>query len=157
MVGSFPDCCPRAAIGRRRAAEQRDELASLHSITSSARASSGSGKVRRGNYRLVSSFMSAARTTLPHLSVSSAKSLPNSVGESASAVPPSSPSRALTLGSARSCIDLLVELVHDLVGRGLGCAHAPPSARLVARHELTPGRNIGQYCHARRRGHRKRA
>ena len=37
-VGSFPACCARAAIGHaRRAAEQRDELAALHSITSSAR------------------------------------------------------------------------------------------------------------------------
>ena len=39
-------CCARAANGqRRRAAEQRDELAALHSITSSARPSSGSGMV----------------------------------------------------------------------------------------------------------------
>src|SRR5262249_47748179 len=33
---------------RRRAAEQRDEIAPLHSITSSARASSGSGTFRYG-------------------------------------------------------------------------------------------------------------
>src|SRR5262249_48440923 len=45
MIGGFPDgCCPRAASGH--ATEQRDELASLHSITSSAVASSLSGTVR---------------------------------------------------------------------------------------------------------------
>src|SRR5215470_12541142 len=37
---------PRRERPRRRAAEQRDELAPLHSITSSARASSVSGTVR---------------------------------------------------------------------------------------------------------------
>ena len=31
MVGSFPACCARAASGHaRRAAEQRDEVASFH-------------------------------------------------------------------------------------------------------------------------------
>src|SRR5207245_10262225 len=37
---------PAAGVGARRAAEQRDELASLHSITSSTRASRLSGTVR---------------------------------------------------------------------------------------------------------------
>jgi len=38
MVGSFPGCCARRERPcHRRAAEQRDELAPLHSITSSAR------------------------------------------------------------------------------------------------------------------------
>ena len=48
MVGSFAGCCaPRRDRPRRRAAEQRDELAPRnHSITSSARASSGSGMTR---------------------------------------------------------------------------------------------------------------
>src|SRR5262249_61752211 len=47
-----PDRWPRALLGprrqrpgSRRAAEQRDELAPPHSITSSARASNGSGTV----------------------------------------------------------------------------------------------------------------
>src|SRR5262249_19229873 len=38
--------CARCERPRRCAAEQRDELAPVHSITSSARPSSGSGKVR---------------------------------------------------------------------------------------------------------------
>ena len=42
----FPNCCARAASGqRRRAAEQRDELAALHSITSSASSRNESGIV----------------------------------------------------------------------------------------------------------------
>src|SRR5262249_42737678 len=43
----------------------------------------------------------AARITLAHFSVSSARSLPNAAGVSASAVPPRSAKRALILGSAR--------------------------------------------------------
>src|SRR5262249_40633923 len=38
---------------RRRAAEQRDELAALHSITSSARASSGDGMVRPSAFAVI--------------------------------------------------------------------------------------------------------
>src|SRR5262245_60063274 len=118
-----------------RAADERDELPPPHSITSSARASSGSGKVRRGNYRLVSSFMSAARTTLPHLSESSAKSFPNSAGDSASAVPPNSPSRALSLGSARPALISLLSLSTISVGVVLG---APRPNQTLASY---PGRN----------------
>src|SRR5215510_7544835 len=39
-------CCARDANGRARAAEQRDELATLHSITSSARARTVAGRSR---------------------------------------------------------------------------------------------------------------
>ena len=47
MVGTFPGCCARAPSPRsRRAAEQRDEVAPLHSITSSARVSNVGGTVR---------------------------------------------------------------------------------------------------------------
>jgi hypothetical protein len=48
IVGSFVDCCARARERprSRRAAEQRDELAPVHSITSSAATCSVSGTVR---------------------------------------------------------------------------------------------------------------
>src|SRR6266566_5201096 len=49
-----------------------------------------------------SGLMLAARITLAHLSVSSARSLPNAAGVSAVAVPPKSAKRALILGSARA-------------------------------------------------------
>ena len=46
MVGTFPSLRPRRERPRGRcAAEQRDKLASLHSITSSARASNVGGTV----------------------------------------------------------------------------------------------------------------
>src|SRR6185503_4433074 len=46
-------------------------------------------------------FAPANLTTLPHFSVSSATSLPNSPGEPGSSVAPSSANRACALGSAR--------------------------------------------------------
>jgi hypothetical protein len=46
-----------------------------------------------------SGLMLAVRITLAHFSVSSPISLPNSVGESARAVPPSPASRACVIGS----------------------------------------------------------
>src|SRR5947207_7883420 len=48
-----------------------------------------------------STLMFAARTTLAHFSVVSARSLAKSTGDPASAVPPRSASRALTLASPR--------------------------------------------------------
>ena len=50
---------PRRERPRRRAAEQRDELAPSHSITSSARASSVGGTVRR-SMRAVSALMTSS-------------------------------------------------------------------------------------------------
>ena len=49
-------------------------------------------------------------TTLPHFSVSSAMSFPKSAGETASAMPPRSASRALILGSARAALISLLSL-----------------------------------------------
>src|SRR5499426_4220956 len=51
-----------------------------------------------------SGLMLAARITLPHFSVSSAMSLPNSAGVIGIGAPPSSTSRALSLGSARPAL-----------------------------------------------------
>jgi len=57
-----------------------------------------------------SSLMSAARITLPHFSVSSAISLPKSVGEPGSPVPPRSAIRALIFGSASASFISLFNL-----------------------------------------------
>src|SRR5207249_957447 len=89
----------------------------------------------RGDHRLDSSLMLAARTTLPHLSLSSAKSFPNSAGETAKAVPPSSPSRALSLGSARPALISSLSLSTISVGVALG---APMPNHTLASY---PGRN----------------
>jgi hypothetical protein len=64
-------------------------------------------------YRVIrpaySALMLAARITFPHLSVSSAMSLPNSAGEPAS-VGSTSASRALTFGSASAALISLLSL-----------------------------------------------
>ena len=69
-----------------------------------------------------------------------------------------SASRGLQLGIGERRIDLLVELVDDLGGRGsralLSRCHG---ACLVARHEVGHGRDIRQYLLTRRGGHRKGA
>ena len=102
----------------------------------------------------IPALMLAARITLAHFSVSSAMSLPKSAGEPAMRPPPKvgKPRPHLGIGEAR--VDLLVELVDDLGRRVPGRADAEPSARLVARHEIAHGRNVGQRFRARRRGYR---
>src|SRR5262249_36637976 len=50
----------------------------------------------------------------------------------------------LDLGIGKASVDLLVELLDDLGRRGLWCANAVPSARLVAPHELSRGRDVRQ-------------
>ena len=62
----------------------------------------------------------AARITLPHFSVSSAMSLPNSAGEPAKRVPPKSASRALILGSARAALISLLSFSTISAGVFLG-------------------------------------
>ena len=67
---------------------------------------------------IYSGLMFAARSiTLIDFSVSSVINLPNSVGEPASTVPPSSTSWALILGSASPAFISLIELVDEIVGR----------------------------------------
>src|SRR5258708_34269591 len=67
-----------------------------------------------------SALMFAARTTLPHFSVSSAMSLPKSAGEPASAVPPRSASFAFSLGSARAAVISLLGLSTVSTGVAFG-------------------------------------
>src|SRR5262249_3945373 len=54
--------------------------------------------------------MPANFTTLPHFSVSSARSLPKSAGEPGSVEAPSSANRAYDLGSARTAFTALLTL-----------------------------------------------
>src|SRR5262249_13113053 len=56
----------------------------------------------------------------------------------------------LKLRISKACIDLRVELFDDLGRHGLRRAHAEPRARLVARNELTQGRDVRQYARAGR-------
>src|SRR5262249_14555216 len=77
-----------------------------------------------------SGLMPANLTTLPHFSVSLAMSLPNSVGESGRTVPPSSVSRALTLGSPRPALISLLSLSMTSLGVSLGAPR--PSTELTS-------------------------
>src|SRR5499433_3737860 len=61
------------------------------------------------------------------------------------------------VGIGEASVDLLAELVDDLGRRGLRCADAVPIARLVARHELSHGRDVRQHVRARGGGYRERA
>src|SRR5262249_15622176 len=54
-------------------------------------------------------------------------------------------------------VNFLVELVNNLRRCVLGRADAIPLARLVARHELTHGRDVRQHVRARGGGYRERA
>src|SRR6266508_2990972 len=82
-----------------------------------------------------SGLMLAARITLPHFSVSSAMSLLKSAGEPTNAVPPSSASRALILGSARPALISWLSLPMISVGVFLG---VPIATNALA---SKPGRN----------------
>jgi hypothetical protein len=82
-----------------------------------------------------SGLMLAARITLPRFSACSLMSLPKSAGQ------------GQCRSSARRAfhVDLVVELVDDLEGRGLRWADAEPDACLVARHKFPDSRDIGQH------------
>ena len=88
--------------------------------------------------------MLAARTTLPHFSVSSAMSLPKSAGEPASTVLPRSAMRALILVSARPALISRLSLSTISAGVPLG-APMPnqPLASKPGRKSPTVG-NVGQ-------------
>src|SRR5215470_17149169 len=102
-----------------------------------------------------SGLMPANLITLPHFSVSSAISLPNSAGEPGSTVAPKSAKRALIMGSARPAFTSLLST--SMIAAGvLRRAETEPCARLVARHEIAHDRNFGQHVGARRGGHRER-
>src|SRR5262249_20686156 len=62
----------------------------------------------------------------------------------------------LHLGVVESRVDLFVELVDDLGRRGLRYAEAVPITPLVARQELTHGRDVRQRVRARRSGYCER-
>src|SRR5262249_41594813 len=59
----------------------------------------------------------------------------------------------LDLGIGEARIDFLVKLVHYLGWSVLGCSDAGPITRLVARHKLIHGRDVGQFVPARRGGY----
>src|SRR5262249_41617608 len=74
-----------------------------------------------------SALMLAARSTLPHFSVSSAMNLPKSAGEPANTVPPSSARRLLSAGSERPALISLLSFPMMSAGVFLG-APTPPQA-----------------------------
>src|SRR5262245_6207634 len=84
--------------------------------------------------------MLAARITLAHFSVSSAMSLPNSDGVSASGVPPKSAKRALILGSARAAVISLLSLSMISAGVFLG---APTPSQSPASKPGTNSLTVG--------------
>src|SRR6266478_1140696 len=81
-----------------------------------------SGLVQRDLWNVgdQSGLMFAARTTLPHFSVSSAINLPKSAGESTSTSPPTSASRPLSLGSARPALISLLSFSTISAGVAFG-------------------------------------
>jgi hypothetical protein len=89
-------------------------------------------------------LMLRAQITLPHFSVSSAMSLPKSLGEPGSTVPPRSARRALILGSARPALISLLSLLTISAGVFLGRQGLARGARLGPRHELAHGRDVWQ-------------
>src|SRR5262245_4309859 len=73
------------------------------------------------NVRLHQSALAPVNlTTLPHFSVSSAISLPNSAGEPGSTVPPRSARRAFILGSSSAALTSLLSLSTISAGVAFG-------------------------------------
>src|SRR5262244_2666028 len=80
-----------------------------------------------------SGLMPANLITLPHFSVSSAISLPNSAGEPGSPVAPKSAKRALIMGSARPAFTSLLSISMIAAGVFFG---APKPSHALAWHEV---------------------
>src|SRR5262249_14006714 len=74
-----------------------------------------------------SALMLAARTTLPHFSVSSAMKVPNWAGDPGNGAAPKSASRALNLGSANAVLISLLSLSTRSLGVLLGALTPPQS------------------------------
>jgi hypothetical protein len=80
-----------------------------------------------------SGFISAARITLPHFSVSSAMNLPKLAGEPANTIAPRSATRAFSLGSARPALISLLSLSTISAGVFLGLTHQEPAGERGSR------------------------
>ena len=87
--------------------------------------------------------MFAARITLAHFSVSSARCLPNSAGEPGKTVPPRSPNRAFILGSARPVLVAWLSFSTISVGVFLGAPRPYREARLIAGYEIAHSWDVG--------------
>jgi hypothetical protein len=113
--------------------------------------------VNRQASRPYSALMSAALTTLPHFSVSSAMNLPKSAGEPGKVTPASSAICAFSLGSARPALISLFSLLTISTGVFLGAPTPNPGSRLEAGHELTDRRDIQKHLRARGSGYCQRS
>jgi hypothetical protein len=89
-----------------------------------------------------SGLIFVARTTLPHFSVSSAKSLPKSEGEPTKSEEPKTASCAFSFASTRPALISLLSLLTISAGVFLGADDAEESACLVARKEVVHSRNV---------------
>src|SRR5215475_4013778 len=77
-----------------------------------------------------SALMPRNFTTLPHFSVSSAISLPNSAGDPGSATPPRSARRASILGSARPALISVLSL--STISAGVAFGAPTPNQKLAS-------------------------
>jgi len=88
-----------------------------------------------------SGLMPANFTTLPHFSVSSAISLPNLAGDSASIVPPKAASLALIFGSASAALISLLSLSMISTGVFLRYVRSNQGSRKLSRPMEAHGRD----------------
>ena len=91
-----------------------------------------------------SALMLAARITFAHFSVSSAISLPKSAGRAHKHHRAETSELRFDLRIAKARINLPIKPIDDLRWCVPGNSDAIRRARLVARHELTHARDVGQ-------------